>query len=329
MIPTSRKKQSLFNEGGLVWKALQSLIAFHEKGRHHKKARCKTPGLRCAFFHDYEKESSICLILNVRFQFIQNVQENLGQKSVIFLAIRYKNPYNKVSDNAYIQVNAGSAQRLQKTEGFPMADLQDETLRRAQELAHFQLLASGDIPKIDLYMEQVISLLEQEMGASLRRREESVFTNTMINNYSKEGVLPRPENKRYNRRHIITLIYIFLLKQNLPMPEIKRFTSHIENAEQLDKMYAVFYDLVGSYEQSYQKEIADKLSQIERQCEEQGMTDEISTALTLIALLSFEASLNTMLSSRLLDYCQEKKAERLQQEAEAAKAREQAENGQA
>ena len=101
-----------------------------------------------------------------------------------------------------------------------MSDLKDETLRRAQELADFKLLSSGDIPKIDLYMEQVTSLLEQEMGPSLRRKDESVFTNTMINNYSKEGVLPRPENKRYNRRHIITLIYIFLLKQNLPMPEI-------------------------------------------------------------------------------------------------------------
>lgn len=104
-----------------------------------------------------------------------------------------------------------------------MSDLKDETLRRAQELADFKLLSSGDIPKIDLYMEQVTSLLEQEMGPSLRRKDESVFTNTMINNYSKEGVLPRPENKRYNRRHIITLIYIFLLKQNLPMPEIKTF----------------------------------------------------------------------------------------------------------
>ncbi len=206
-----------------------------------------------------------------------------------------------------------------------MADLREETLRRAQELAHFQLLASSDIPKIDLYMEQVTSLLEQEMGPSLRRRDESVFTNTMINNYSKEGVLPRPENKRYNRRHILTLIYIFLLKQNLPMPEIKRFTSQIESAEQLDKMYAVFYDLVGNYEQSYQQEIADKLSQIERQCSEKGVTDEISLALTMIALLSFEASLNTMLSSRLLDYCREKREE----EAQAAKTRAQEEDAQA
>lgn len=206
-----------------------------------------------------------------------------------------------------------------------MADLKDETLRRAQELADFKLLSSGDIPKIDLYMEQVTSLLEQEMGPSLRRRNESVFTNTMINNYSKEGVLPRPENKRYNRRHIITLIYIFLLKQNLPMPEIKRFTSQIENAEQLDHMYAVFYDLVGSYEKAYRKDIEDKLARIEHQCGEQGVTDESSMALMLISLLSFEASLNTMLSSSLLDYCKEKQAERLQQEESVRKASEQAE----
>ena len=56
------------------------------------------------------------------------------------------------------------------------------------------------------------------------------------------------------------------------------------------------------------------------------MTDESSIALTLIALLSFEAALNTMLSSQLLDYCKEKKEERLQQEEEAIKAHKQEES---
>ena len=51
-----------------------------------------------------------------------------------------------------------------------MSDLKDETLRRAQELADFKLLSSGDIPKIDLYMEQVTSLLEQEMGRACAAR---------------------------------------------------------------------------------------------------------------------------------------------------------------
>ena len=92
-----------------------------------------------------------------------------------------------------------------------MSDLKDETLRRAQELADFKLLSSGDIPKIDLYMEQVTSLLEQEMGPSLRRKDESVFTNTMINNYSKEVCSP-PENNATTAAILITLIYIFLLK---------------------------------------------------------------------------------------------------------------------
>ena len=76
-----------------------------------------------------------------------------------------------------------------------MSDLKDETLRRAQELADFKLLSSGDIPKIDLYMEQVTSLLEQEMGPSLRRKDESVFTNTMINNYRRRMGAASPPGK--------------------------------------------------------------------------------------------------------------------------------------
>ena len=76
-----------------------------------------------------------------------------------------------------------------------------------------ELLRVENIPKIDLYMEQMISFLEEEIGGMLRRSDESVFTKTMVNNYTKFGILPRPDKKKYNRRHMIYLIYIFLLKQ--------------------------------------------------------------------------------------------------------------------
>ena len=51
-----------------------------------------------------------------------------------------------------------------------MSDLKDETLRRAQELADFKLLSSGDIPKIDLYMEQVTSCWSRKWGRACAAR---------------------------------------------------------------------------------------------------------------------------------------------------------------
>lgn len=188
-----------------------------------------------------------------------------------------------------------------------MSNFNDKILGRAAEVTGFKLLASSDVPKIDLYMEQVTSLLEQEMGDSLRRKDECVFTNTMINNYSKDGVLPRPQNKRYNRRHILTLIYIFLLKQNLQIPEIKRFTSMIQSPEQLDVMYDIFYEIVGGYTEQYLKNVEEKINLVEQKFEDRGIKDDEMLAMTVISLLSFEAKMNTSLSSCLLDLCEEER----------------------
>ena len=87
-------------------------------------------------------------------------------------------------------------------------ELKNNIVEQAKDITDVNLVDPRDIPKIDLYMEQVTSFLEQEMGESFRFHDECVFTGTMINNYTKAGVLPRPSNKRYSRRHVLTLISI-------------------------------------------------------------------------------------------------------------------------
>lgn len=74
------------------------------------------------------------------------------------------------------------------------------------------------IPDIDLYMDQVVSFMErQHIGLSL---DESL-TSSMVNNYVKQGVLPRATGKRYNRDHIAYLTAICLLKQVTTVSETK------------------------------------------------------------------------------------------------------------
>ncbi|MCR4924907.1 MAG: DUF1836 domain-containing protein [Clostridiales bacterium] len=181
-------------------------------------------------------------------------------------------------------------------------DFNKEVLEIAKEIADFKMVDSNDIPKIDLYMEQVISFLEQEMGDSLRRNDENVFTSTMINNYTKAGVLPRPENKKYNRRHILTLIYIFMLKQNLSMPEIKAFTSSIQDTQQLEKMYDIFYSVINEVSDAYVDAIEDALKIIDHKLEDKhSENDELTKALTFISFMSFQAMISTMICGKLLE----------------------------
>ena len=97
----------------------------------------------------------------------------------------------------------------------------EDILKLTNEVVDLKLVRQDDIPKIDLYMEQMLSFLEQEMGDTLRQNDEKVFTKTMVNNYAKAGILSRPEKKKYNKHHIISLVYIFLLKQVLSIQYIK------------------------------------------------------------------------------------------------------------
>jgi len=74
------------------------------------------------------------------------------------------------------------------------------------------------IPDIDLYMDQVIGYMpRQHIGLSMEDGE--TLTPAMINNYIKEGLLPRANGKRYNRDHIGYLTAICLLKQILSVGE--------------------------------------------------------------------------------------------------------------
>lgn len=186
-------------------------------------------------------------------------------------------------------------------------DLKKEIVEQAKDITDVDLVDPRDIPKIDLYMEQVTSFLEQEMGESFRFHDECVFTGTMINNYTKAGVLPRPSNKRYSRRHVLTLIFIYLLKQNLSIPEIKRFTGFIEDQDKLEHMYNLFRELLGDCAQKYVSYIDEKLDMIDRKFEEHGIDDDEMKALTFISLISFDATINTKLSSRVLDLLEEKR----------------------
>ena len=57
-------------------------------------------------------------------------------------------------------------------------------------------LTDTDIPAIDLYLDQILSLIAEKNTASSRRYRERALTKTMINNYSKGGLISPIEGKK-------------------------------------------------------------------------------------------------------------------------------------
>ncbi|WML51030.1 DUF1836 domain-containing protein [Neobacillus sp. PS3-12] len=84
-----------------------------------------------------------------------------------------------------------------------------------------QQLTLEEIPKIDLYMDQVIQLFESKFDAGKRNEQDKILTKTMINNYAKGKLLFPIKNKKYSREHLILISLIYQLKGALSINDIK------------------------------------------------------------------------------------------------------------
>ena len=84
-----------------------------------------------------------------------------------------------------------------------------EFKKELREKLKLDFIIPDDIPDIELYMEQLTKFMDEHLKGSLRNEEDKALTKAMINNYTKNGLLPPPTKKKYDRDHLIILIYIF------------------------------------------------------------------------------------------------------------------------
>lgn len=78
------------------------------------------------------------------------------------------------------------------------------------------------LPDIDLYMDQVVTYLRRQLALFQDDSDASLVTRSIINNYVKDGIVPRPVNKRYAREQLSSLMMACVLKRVLPMQQVKQ-----------------------------------------------------------------------------------------------------------
>lgn len=108
---------------------------------------------------------------------------------------------------------------------------QEEVKKMIQQELERPVMRPSDIPELDLYMDQIITLFSR---FSHGEGEEHRLTKTMINNYSKARVLPPIKGKKYPREHVLRILLICLLKQTLSISEVGRLLSSVSQPEQHD-----------------------------------------------------------------------------------------------
>ena len=100
-----------------------------------------------------------------------------------------------------------------------------------------KLPAWNELPGIELYMDQVVTLLAEYLSFM---GGEKILTQPMINNYVKLGIMPAPIKKRYSKKHLAFLVIICFLKQTLSMEIIKKIIPADSTEEEIKDIYTSF-----------------------------------------------------------------------------------------
>lgn len=78
----------------------------------------------------------------------------------------------------------------------------------------------GELPTVELYMDQVISVIDGALRPLFPGTDVHILTPTMVNNYVKQKIVTPPVKKRYTRTHVTYFIVVALLKQVFSLSEI-------------------------------------------------------------------------------------------------------------
>lgn len=174
-----------------------------------------------------------------------------------------------------------------------------------KEWIRLDYILPEDIPSIELYMDQVTTFMEKELGGNKRHQDDKVLTKTMINNYSKNDLLPPSNKKKYSKDHIILLIYIYYLKNFLSISDIQNLLKplndnyfHKDTGISMLDIYSQMFRLEQEYGIKIQESVQDIYNTANQQYPEGN--DYLKT-LAMILLLSYDIYAKKQLVENLID----------------------------
>lgn len=115
-----------------------------------------------------------------------------------------------------------------------------------EKLSAFEVGDWQEWPDIDLYMDQVISYLERYMNVFRIYEDEKIITPSIINNNTKDGVLPKPVKKKYSRTLLSNLLMFCITRQVLSGQELAAMLRELNDTEDFSEIHAQFGETLES-----------------------------------------------------------------------------------
>lgn len=183
-----------------------------------------------------------------------------------------------------------------------------DLLRRIQNIDY---ISPDVIPDIELYMDQITTFMDEHLESSKRFEEDKILTKTMINNYSKNGLLPASKKKKYSKEHMILLIFIYYLKNFLSINDIKEILDpvsktffHKKDSKNLSAIYEEIFHL---QEDNMNAQIRDVMRKLKQSNEAfSDISDEkeknILKDFAFICMLSFDIWVKKYIIESMIDH---------------------------
>ena len=197
-------------------------------------------------------------------------------------------------------------------------ELVSSMLRKMTKLNYIK---PGDVPGINLYMDQVTTFMDEHLSDSKRHMEaqlahskryedDKILTKTMINNYTKNNLLPPPVKKKYSRDHLYILAFIYYLKNLLSISDIQKLINPLtENCFDTDKtpdmedIYREVFNLCKSQAAALSRDTLEKARIAGKSFEyvEDEEQRDFLELFSLISLLSFDVYMKKNMIETLID----------------------------
>ena len=178
-----------------------------------------------------------------------------------------------------------------------------------KEWIRLDYIKPEDVPSIELYMDQVTTFMDKQLANTKRFDSDKTLTKTMINNYTKNDLLPPPVKKKYSKEHIFLLIYIYYFKNSLSINDIQKILAPMlekfcqeGDCSDMDKIYSTIFEA----EHTHFKNILENIDATHNLSKSlfkdyTGSDREYLDTFAFMALLSYDIYLKKKLMEKLID----------------------------
>ena len=165
------------------------------------------------------------------------------------------------------------------------------------------------LPDLDLYVDQITTFLTRHLAKTIRFEDDKIMTKTMINNYTKNHLLPPPDKKKYSRDHILLMIFIYYFKNFLPISDIKTILGpltdkyfHKDADPNLEAIYTTLFSKEDTFVQEVLENVMKQFHMSADLFPDAPKADQASLReFTFICMLSLDIYLKKQLIEAILD----------------------------